>query len=78
MPIPRSACKAEISKMLDLSSNHEASRLPAEQFLCTTNPDSEACFPRITRPLFATRRLSQPLAAACISAAAGTRDETQP
>jgi hypothetical protein len=71
-------CTAETSRMPGLSSNHEASRLPAEQSLCTMDPDSDACFPRITGVPFATRRLSQPLAGACISAAAGTRDETQP
>jgi hypothetical protein len=77
-PIPCSACTAETSRMPGLSSNHEASRLPAEQSLCTMDTDSDACFPRITGVPFATRRLSQPLAGACISAAAGTRDETQP
>lgn len=76
-PRPRSACTPDISRMPDLSSSHEASRLPAEQSLCTLNRDSNACFSRITGAPFAIRCLHQP-PGACISAAAGARDRTQP
>lgn len=69
-----SACTAKVASMQDFVFQPRGLPSAGRAMLCTMNPDSNACFSRLTRAPFAMRQPPE----ACTSAAAGVRQESTP